>query len=166
MYITQIVAIDKKGMIGSSDYNGMLWKCSSDLKRFKKETLGHNVIMGRTTFESIGKPLPGRLNIVMTKNLNWKAPFPEVLVAHNVDHALNICDSNKKIYVIGGAEIYDLFQSISTNVHLTEIDVDSNGNMPYPLDLSRFELYEEKFYEKENKDDAEQKVKLYRLRID
>lgn len=161
--ITQIVAVDKNGMIARDDFNGILWKCKSDMKRFKKETYGHNVIMGRTTFDSIGKPLVKRTNIVLTRNTTWDAP-KGIRVAHNIASALSQCDPDKDIFIIGGAQIYSLFESITTEINFTQINLDAKGNVPYPVDLSRFDSYQQDFFEKGEKDDADQIVRRYRVR--
>ncbi len=161
--ITQIVAVDRRGMIARTDYNGMLWKCRSDMKRFKKETTGHNIIMGRTTFESIGKALPKRVNIVLTRNSTWGVP-DGVRLAHSKAAALAQCDPEKDIFIIGGAEIYALFEDVTTDIHFTEMIMDANGDVPYPVDLSRFEAYQQEFFEKGDRDDSDQKVRRYSIR--
>lgn len=161
--ITQIVAVDRRGMIAREDFNGILWKCRSDMKRFKKETSGHNIIMGRTTFDSIGIALPKRVNIVLTRNATWDAP-EGVKIAHSKAAALAQCDPEKDIFIIGGAEIYSLFEDVTTEVHFTEIALDANGDVPYPVDLSQFEAYQQEFHEKGEKDDASQVVRRYSIR--
>lgn len=97
-----IVAMDRNRLIGA---NGKLpWHLPNDLKHFRELTMGHVIIMGRKTFESIGKPLPGRVNVVLTRQKNY---VPQgVVVHHSLEDALSVFADNPKIFIIGGAEIY------------------------------------------------------------
>ena len=106
--ITIIAAVSKNNVLGKN--NKLIWHIPDDLKRFKKLTLGHSVIMGRKTFESITQPLPQRKNIILTRNKNYKAK--DTLIAHNVKEALNFCENDNQPFIIGGAEIYKLFMNI------------------------------------------------------
>ena len=100
-----VVAIGKNGVIGNKD-NEIPWKLPADMKHFKELTMGHPIIMGRKTYESIGKPLPGRLNIVVTRQKDFQAPGCTVVTS--VDEAMKAV-GNQDAAVIGGAEIYNLF---------------------------------------------------------
>ena len=100
--ITLIVAVADNGVIGRD--NGLPWHLPEDLKRFKRLTLGKPVIMGRKTFESIGKPLPGRQNIVVTRDPNYQCEG--VSVVHGTDDALRAAGGVPEIMVIGGAELF------------------------------------------------------------
>src|SRR5689334_803102 len=108
MIVSQVVAMAENHVIGRD--NGLPWKLSSDLKRFKALTIGKPVIMGRKCFESIGRPLPGRPNIVVTRNPDFAAEG--VIVAHSLDAALDRAEdearslSVNEVCVIGGGEIY------------------------------------------------------------
>ena len=100
--ITIIAAIAKNNALGKN--NDLIWHLPSDLKRFKKITSGHFIIMGRNTFESIGKPLPNRTTIIITRNKNY---FKDgCLIAHSIEEAIELVDVDKKIFIIGGAQIY------------------------------------------------------------
>lgn len=160
--ITQVVAVDENGMIAREDFNGIIWNSRSDMRRFKEVTSHHNIIMGRTTFESIGKALPNRVNIVLTRDATWDAP-EGVLVAHNKAMALSLCEPERDVFVIGGAQIYALFEDVTTEINYTVIHMDADGNVPYPVNLSRYDSYEQVYYEKTEKDDADQTVRLYRV---
>jgi len=134
--VALIVATAARGVIGRE--NQLPWHLPQDLKYFKATTLGKPVIMGRKTYESIGRPLPGRPNIVVTRNLAWSAAG--VLAAANVDDALagarQLIAENSglkpEVMVIGGAEIYRSALPLADRIYLTEIDLDIQGDAYFP----------------------------------
>lgn len=137
MKLSLIVATAHHNVIGRN--NELPWHLPQDLKYFKSITLGKPIIMGRKTFESIGKPLPGRTNIVITRQKDWS--FPGVLVAGSVAEALVIGEQfggeqgapADEIMVIGGAEIYRHALSLANRVYLTSIDVSvEQGDAYFP----------------------------------
>ena len=140
MKLSLIVATANNNAIGRN--NELPWHLPQDLKYFKSVTLGKPVIMGRKTFESIGKPLPGRTNIVVTRQKDWK--FAGVLVAKSVEEALTIGQQFRneqnnlaeEIMVIGGAEIYRHALPIADRVYLTRIDANVDGADAYFPELS------------------------------
>ena len=112
--ISIIVAVSKNNVIG---LQGKLpWKLSHDLKRFKTVTMGKPVIMGRLTWESIGKPLPGRKNIIITRQENFKAEGAFVVRSH--EEAIHLANDAKEIMVIGGSQIYKLFLPITDKLYI------------------------------------------------
>ncbi len=118
MDISIVVATDKKGAIGKD--NKLLWHLPADLKFFKEITTGHPVIMGRKTFESVGRPLPNRTNIVITRSKDFK---PEgVLIVHSIAEALQLCPPHSSPKIIGGGEIYKQALGLVNKVYLTEVD--------------------------------------------
>ncbi len=118
MDISIVVATDKKGAIGKD--NKLLWHLPADLKFFKEITTGHPVIMGRKTFESVGRPLPNRTNIVVTRSHDFK---PEgVLIVHSIAEALQLCPPQSSPKIIGGGEIYKQALDLVNKVYLTEVD--------------------------------------------
>ncbi len=127
MKLSLIVATAKDNAIGRN--NELPWHLPQDLKYFKSVTLGKSVIMGRKTFESIGKPLPGRTNIVVTRQKNWNVAG--VLVAQSVEGALDIAQQFRneqssladEVMVIGGAEIYRHALPLADRIYLTRIDI-------------------------------------------
>ncbi|WP_353200687.1 dihydrofolate reductase [Sandarakinorhabdus sp.] len=130
--ITLVVARAKNGVIGLD--GKMPWHLSADLKRFKVITVGKPVVMGRKTFESIGKPLPGRQNIVLTRDPDWRAEgvtivpnLAEAIVAAGLDPRIR-----GHVMIIGGAEIYALALPVATRVELTEIDAEPEGDTFMP----------------------------------
>lgn len=103
MILAAIVATDLKNAIGLN--NKLLWHLPADLKFFKATTMGCPIIMGRKTYESIGRLLPGRKNIIVTRNTDFKVPGAEVY--YNIEEAIMACKNDEKVFVIGGAEIYN-----------------------------------------------------------
>ena len=138
--VTMVVARARNGVIGFK--GAMPWHLSADLKRFKAITVGKPVVMGRKTFESIGKPLPGRQNIVLTRDASWAADG--VTVVPNLAEAVAAAGLDPRIrghiMIIGGAEIYALALPIATRVELTEIDAEPEGDTFLPaFDPARWE---------------------------
>jgi dihydrofolate reductase len=133
--VTLIVAVADNGVIGRD--NGLPWHLPEDLKRFKRLTLGKPVIMGRKTFESIGKPLPGRHNIVVTRDANY--PRDAVTVVNDADAAVRAAGAVPEIMVIGGAELFRLFLPRAGRVHLTRVHGDVAGDIHWqPLDQGQW----------------------------
>jgi dihydrofolate reductase len=137
-----IVAVADNGVIG---HNGaMPWRLKSDLRRFKALTLGKPVVMGRNTFASIGRPLPGRTNIVVTRDRSLK--LPGAIVTTSFDEARRIARGDAlrrfatEIAVIGGAEIYQKFLGEADRVELTEVHAKPEGDTHFaPLDAAEWE---------------------------
>ena len=134
--VTLIVARAQNGVIGR---DGKLpWHLPADLKRFKAITMGHVLLMGRTTFDSIGRPLPGRRTVVVTRRPDWSAPGVEV--AHSIDEALDRAEvahdldearavtGAEPMSVIGGAEIFAVFLPLADRIELTEVLADVPGD--------------------------------------
>ncbi|MBY6036733.1 dihydrofolate reductase [Fictibacillus nanhaiensis] len=113
--ISFVVAIDKNRAIGKD--NDLPWYLPNDLKHFKKVTMGKPIVMGRKTYESIGKPLPGRENIVVTRDKNYIAEGTKIV--HSIDEVLAI--DAEEICVIGGTEIFKLFLPVADRLYITEI---------------------------------------------
>jgi dihydrofolate reductase len=130
-----IAAVARNGVIGRR--NRMPWHLPEDLKRFKRLTLGHAVIMGRRTFESIGKPLAGRSNIVVTRSPDWTRPGCHA--ARSLEAALAAVHDREDAFVIGGAEIYALAFPLARRLYMTEIERDFEGDAFFPqFDRSRW----------------------------
>ena len=107
MIISIIVAIARNGVIGKAK-GEMSWHVKEEFQHFKNTTLGFPIIMGRKTFETLGKPLKGRLNIVVSKNTSYKTIYDDVIIKSSIDEAIKYCKTLKseKIFIIGGGEIY------------------------------------------------------------
>jgi dihydrofolate reductase len=130
--IALVAALARNRVIGRR--NELPWRLPEDLRRFKTLTLGHPVVMGRKTHESIlgalGRPLPGRLNIVVTRSTDYAAPG--CIVATSLEAALAAAPPAEEIFVIGGAEIYRAALATADRLHLTEIDADYDGDAWFP----------------------------------
>ncbi|TCV12271.1 dihydrofolate reductase [Sphingobacterium alimentarium] len=126
--ITLIVAAAENNAIGKD--NKMPWHLPNDFKYFKKNTLEHSVVMGRKTFESIGKPLPERRNIILTRDMNYT--HEEVDVANSVQEVQNYCRDEREIFIIGGAEIYKQTLPLADKVLLTRVHTTINGDAYFP----------------------------------
>ena len=115
MGVEFVVAVAENNVIGRD--NGLPWRLPADLKHFKAVTLGHTILMGRKTWQSIGKPLPGRRNLVLTRSGDFAAPGVEVV--RTLDEAVALDGSDAPLMVIGGAEVYALAMPRVCRIHLT-----------------------------------------------
>jgi len=122
--ISLIVAASRNGVIGAN--NKLPWHLPADLKRFKQLTMGHPILMGRRTYESIGKPLPGRTNIVITRQPGFKACG--AMLVHSFEEALLLCENEKEVFVIGGAEIFKQALPSTNRIYLTRTNQDFAGD--------------------------------------
>ncbi|TNC13711.1 dihydrofolate reductase [Methylobacterium terricola] len=126
--VTLIVAVAQNGVIGRD--NALIWRLRSDLRRFRALTMGKPVVMGRKTWDSIGRPLPGRRVIVMTRDPAWTAPGTER--AAGWDDALRLAGDAGEVMVAGGAEIYALALPHADRIHLTEVAASPEGDARFP----------------------------------
>jgi dihydrofolate reductase len=130
-----IVAWSHKGVIGRG--GTLPWHLPEDLRRFKLITLGHPIVMGRRTWESIGRPLPGRRSIVVTRNPRWSAPGSER--AASLAQALAMCAGAPEVFVIGGAELFAEALPLAQRLFVTEIDAAFEGDTFFPpIDRARW----------------------------
>ncbi|HEY0059703.1 MAG TPA: dihydrofolate reductase [Flavisolibacter sp.] len=130
MILSLLVAADENNVIGKD--NSLPWHLPNDLRYFKNLTWAMPILMGRKTFESIGKPLPGRKSIVITRNPEWKQEG--VVVVHSIDAALAAAQAEdvKEIFVIGGAEIFGVAFSVAQRIYLTRIHHGFEGDVFFP----------------------------------
>lgn len=122
--VSLIVAMANNRVIGIN--NTLPWHLPADLKHFKTLTMGHNILMGRKTYESIGKPLPGRTSVVITRNPNYTAEG--VIIARSLEDAIVMCGGDPEIYIIGGAELYRQAIQLADRIYLTEIELEITGD--------------------------------------
>ncbi|WP_422929827.1 dihydrofolate reductase [Singulisphaera sp. PoT] len=137
MLISLIMAADRHGLIG--DRGGLPWRLPRDLKRFRSLTWGKPIIMGRRTFDSLGRPLPGRTNIVLSRNADFQ---PEGIVAvASLEEAFEVAEhapqegASNEAFVIGGAEVFLLALPLAQRVHLTLVDGEFQGDVHFPLEV-------------------------------
>ncbi len=130
-----IAAISENGAIGKD--NELLWRIPEDMRHFKELTTGHAVIMGRKTYESIGKPLPNRINIIITRDTNYKVE--NAIVVHSLEEALNTAKEKEddEIFIMGGGEIYSQAIGLADKLYLTLVHRNFEGDVFFP-DYSEF----------------------------
>ena len=142
MIITVIAAIAKNGVIGRS--NGeMPWHVKEEFQHFKNTTLGYPLIMGRKSFDALGKPLKGRLNIVLTKNAGYDPGFKEVVVFNQMEKALEYCKeaSYNRAFIIGGGKIFEEYIQLADEMILSFLNFDAVGDVFFPeIDESIWEV--------------------------
>jgi dihydrofolate reductase len=135
--IALVVATGKNNAIGKD--NKLLWHLPVDLKFFKSITLGHPIIMGRTTFDSVGKPLPGRRNIVVSRNKNLKIEGCEV--CNSLEDAVSLCKDNETIMIVGGEEIYRQSMQIVDRIYRTLVNISPEADRFFPeINLDEWKL--------------------------
>ncbi len=141
--ITIIAAVAKNNALGKN--NQLIWHLPADLKRFKKVTLGHHIIMGRKTFESLNKPLPNRTTIIITRNRDYKVD--NCIVVNSLSNALIAANLDKNPYILGGAEIYRQALDIADLLDLTLVHHEFDADVFFPeIDPLKWkEIYREDF---------------------
>ena len=153
--ITMIAAAGENNELGKD--NDLVWHLPDDFKRFKKLTTGHPIIMGRKTFESFPKPLPNRLHIIITRNVQYSPVIPEgrekdVLVVTSMDAALLKAMYDEQPFIIGGGEIYSLGMEIAEKIELTRVHSSFDADTFFPkIDRSQWEKISEVHHEKDEK---------------
>lgn len=161
MTISAIVAADKNGCIGKD--KTIPWYLPADLKYFKKTTMGHHLIMGRVCFEDIGKPLPGRTTIIVTRNKKYKARGCKI--AHSIEQALEIAQKagDKEPMICGGGQIYLLALPFIEKVYLTRVNLKvKNGDVFFPkLDKSGWKTTSKKSGKTDKKNEYEHTYYVY-----
>lgn len=137
--VSVIAALAKNRVIGIE--NRLPWRLPEDLAHFKALTLGHPVLMGRKTFESLGRPLPGRTNIVITRNPDYRPGG--VTLAASIPDALAACPDHDEVFFIGGAELYTQVIPLADRLYLTEVDIEATGDAWFPdFDRTQFDEIE------------------------
>lgn len=132
-----LVAMSRNRIIGAN--NTLPWRCPEDLKHFKALTMGHHMIMGRKTFDSIGKPLPGRTTVVVSRDRGLK--LAGCTVVNSLPAAIAVCTRDPQIFVVGGADIYTQTMELADTLYVTEIQKDVIGDAAFP-EFNRLEWQE------------------------
>jgi len=164
MRIALIWAMDKNRLIGNN--NGLPWRLSSDLAHFKQVTMGKPVIMGRKTWESLGRPLPGRPNIVVSRSpkppetaAQWCSSLEAAIAVATDWAAVNQCD---EVIVMGGAQLYALAFPIADRLYVTEVDTQAKGDTYLPLfNLSEFHCTSSTYHHAAERDDHDFSVQQW-----
>lgn len=126
--LSLIVAVAKDGVIGVN--NTLPWHLPEDLKRFRALTMGHHIVMGRKTYDSLGRLLPGRTTVIVTRNRDYRVEG--ALVAHSLTEALTLCANDDEVFLIGGAELYQAGLTVADKLYITEIDLEVAGDAHFP----------------------------------
>lgn len=127
--ITLIAAIGNNNELGKN--NDLIWHLPADLKRFKEITTGHYIIMGRNTYESIGKPLPNRISVIITRNKSYKAK--SCIIVNSLKEALAIVPKNQNAFIIGGAQIYNESINIVDSLDICEVHQSFDADVFFPV---------------------------------
>ena len=148
MKVSIIAAMARNGAIGKD--NTLMWHLPADLKHFREKTMGRPIIIGRKTYESLGKALPGRINIVVSRKRGYKAPG--CLTAGSVEHAINLVRDHDEVFIAGGGEIYRQALPLADRMLITIIEHDFDGDTFFPeFDESDWEVVNEIRYEADEK---------------
>ncbi len=152
-----VAAVARNNVIGGD--NRLLWRLSSDLQRFRALTMGKPLLMGRKTFESIGKPLPGRTSVVLTRDPKWS--FPGVIVAYDLQQALAKAAEaaavlhSQDVMVVGGADLYAQTIGMADRMHITHVDLAPSGDSMFPpIDPARWKAVRREEHASGPKDEA------------
>lgn len=151
MILSAIVATDNSCVIGKE--GGIPWYLPADLAHFKAVTMGHPIIMGRKTHESIGKALPGRSNIVITRDKDYEAE--DCKVVGSLDEALSLVKGETEAFIIGGQSIYELAMSRIDRIYLTKIAADIPGDKYFKYDPAKWAVIESQKHQKDEKNSCD-----------
>lgn len=158
-----IAAASENNALGRD--NDLLWHLPDDFKRFKKLTTGHNIIMGRKTFESFPKPLPNRVHIIITRDKNYSVEYDDCIVVHSLEDALQRVENDSVSYIIGGGEIYKQAQASATKIELTRVHEFFEADTFFPeIDTDKWELVAEEFHSKDDRHNYDFTYLTYRKR--
>lgn len=164
MKLSLIAAIAENGVIGRD--GELPWHLAADLRRFKRLTMGHAIVMGRKTWESIGRPLRGRTSIIITRQAGYDAGDDRVLVAGDLDEALKMareadCEQNQ-IFIIGGAAIYEDTLPRADRLYLTRVHAQVEGDVTFPtIDWSQWQLREQSQHTADPLNDHDYSFEMY-----
>jgi dihydrofolate reductase len=158
MRLSLIVAVSENHVIGRD--GDLPWRLSADLKRFKRLTMGHHIVMGRRTFESIGRLLPGRITVVLSRNPDFVADG--VIAVSDFDEALRRIAGDNEIFIIGGAELYRWTLHRVARMYLTTVHADVDGDTRFPpVDWSQWALLEDVRVPADEKNDHDYSFRVY-----
>ncbi len=161
MKLSLVVAMDENRVIGLN--GGLPWHLSSDLKYFRDITMGKPIIMGRKTHQSIGRPLPGRRNIVVSRNLNFEATGCDVV--KSIEAALTLVEDAPEVMMIGGASLYGDILPFVDQLYLTEVHAEVEGDTLFPeLDLTEWKEISRSAFSADEKNDQDYSFVVYKKR--
>lgn len=156
--LSLICATSQNGIIGRD--GKIPWHLSADLRRFKRLTMGHHIIMGRKTYQSIGRPLPGRTNVVVTHQPNFQADG--CLIAHSLEEAISLCQNDDEVFITGGTAIYQASLAYANRIYLTVIHHDFEGDTPlFSFDKTVWHEVRREYFEADEKNQYNYSYVLY-----
>ncbi|MFL2628653.1 MAG: dihydrofolate reductase [Candidatus Marisimplicoccus sp.] len=159
--LTIIAAVSINNVIGNK--NKLIWNLPNDLKRFKKLTTGHSIIMGRKTFDSLTSPLPDRDNIVITRSTNYSNPG--IKVCSSIEEAMSLTKTDTQPFIIGGGEIYSQTINMVDKIELTRVHQKFDGDAYFPeIPLDIFELINEEKYSSDSENEFDYSYLTYKKR--
>tara|TARA_B100001250_G_scaffold232956_1_gene200023 strand:+ start:1238 stop:1732 length:495 start_codon:yes stop_codon:yes gene_type:complete len=159
--LTIIAAVSINNVIGNK--NKLIWNLPNDLKRFKKLTTGHSIIMGRKTFDSLTNPLPDRDNIVITRSTNYSNPG--IKVCSSIEEAMSLTKTDTQPFIIGGGEIYSQTINMVDKIELTRVHEKFDGDAYFPeIPLDIFELINEEKYSSDSENEFDYSYLTYKKR--
>lgn len=162
MALSLIVARASNGVIGNN--NDLIWHLPDDLKFFKQKTSGHHIIMGRKTFESVGRPLPNRTNVIITGNPQFQAEG--AVIMHSLEEALALAKEDDEPFVVGGAELYELAMPHVDCMYITEIHAEYEGDTRFPdFDKSQWDISDEQAHPADDKHAVPFTITTYKRRM-
>ena len=126
--VSLIVAMDKNRVIGKD--NDLPWRLPKEFEYVKKTTMGHTLVMGRKNFESIGRVLPGRKNVILTRDKDFS--FEGCVIAHSIKEVFELCKNDEEIFIFGGEQIYEMFLPYVEKMYITKIDYAFEGDTFFP----------------------------------
>ncbi len=162
MHLSIIVAVSENGVIGRD--GGLPWHLSADLQRFKRLTMGHTIVMGRRTWESIGRVLPGRTMIVVSRQADYHVPVEGICVANSLEDALQIAAAagEDETFIVGGAELYREALSRADRLYLTRVHAQIDGDTQFPqFDSSEWQLVSNEQHPANAKNDHSYSFEVY-----
>ena len=156
--ISCIVAMSENYVIGRD--GDMPWRMSADLKRFKRITMGHHMLMGRKTFDSIGRPLPGRTSVVISRTATYD--HPQIRVARSLDEALEVAANDDEPFITGGEQIFRLAMPLIERIYLTRIHQTIDGDTHFPeVDWQVWELKREEHHRADDKNQYDHTFQIW-----
>jgi dihydrofolate reductase len=162
MRVSIIVAMAENGVIGRG--GELPWRLSADLRRFKRLTMGHTIIMGRRTWESIGRPLPGRRTVVVTRQPDYRVDFADVAVVSGLDQALQVAEDagDSEAFIIGGAELYRDALPRANRLYFTRVRANVEGDTRFPdIDWTEWRMTESELFHADEKNDYPSKFEIH-----
>lgn len=159
MALSIIVAISQNGIIGRE--MDLPWHISADLKRFKALTMGHHIVMGRKTYESIGRLLPGRTTVIITRQSDYH--IPGAIVVNSIDEAMAVAVDDLETFIVGGSQIYNLALPLVDTLYITRVHADVEGDTRLDaVDWSAWECESSERHSAGEKNDHEYSFEIYR----